>query len=144
MQFLFGVCRPIPTLRMRPVGAAKILYNTGMELISYNRTAWDRQVEKGIIWSIPVTSRQIQAARQGNWQIVLTPVKPVPATWFPSALAGSDVLCLASAGGQQGPILGGQMAAGLAVVDMYEDIRPEDPVSAFMPLFMVTKAVRLA
>jgi ubiquinone/menaquinone biosynthesis C-methylase UbiE len=36
---------------------------------------------------------------------VLTPVKPVPATWFPSPLAGSDVLCLASAGGQQGPIL---------------------------------------
>ena len=72
-------------------GAAKILYNTGMEPVSYNRTAWDRQVEKGIVWPIPVTSEQIQAARQGNWQIVLTPVKPVPANWFPSPLAGKDV-----------------------------------------------------
>ena len=34
------------------------------------------------------------------------------------------------------------MAAGLSVVDLYENIHPEDPVSAFMPLYMATKAVR--
>jgi hypothetical protein len=34
------------------------------------------------------------------------------------------------------------MAAGLAVVDMYENIHPEDLVNAFMPLFIATKAVR--
>lgn len=253
-----------------------------MDTVSFNRTAWDKQVEKNIVWSIPVTSEQIQAARQGDWSIVLTPTKPVPANWFPSPLAGADVLCLASGGGQQGPILAaaganvtvfdnsprmlerdqmvagreglsirtvlgdmadlsvfadasfdlvfnpvstcfvedvlpvwrecarvlrpggallmgfhqphvycldqredqswvmrfslpfadptsidpaeraekygadsplefshtftdflaGQMAAGLALVDMYEDINPNDPLSAFMPLFMATKAVK--
>ncbi len=90
---------------MRTVRSTKIYYNACMDTVSYNRSAWDKQVEKGIEWSIPVTPEQIQAARQGNWQIVLTPVKPVPASWFPSPLAGKDVLCLASAGGQQGPIL---------------------------------------
>lgn len=76
-----------------------------MDTVSYNRAAWDKQVENNIIWSIPVTSEQVQAAREGNWSIVLTPTKPIPASWFPSPLAGADVLCLASGGGQQGPIL---------------------------------------
>ncbi|GAP13338.1 methylase [Longilinea arvoryzae] len=76
-----------------------------MDTVSYNRSAWDKQVEKQNMWTIPVTSEQVQAARRGNWQIVLTPTKPVPAGWFPSPLTGHDVLCLASGGGQQGPIL---------------------------------------
>ena len=73
---------------MPTVRSMKIYYNACMDTVSYNRAAWDKQVEKGIEWSIPVTPEQIQAARQGNWQIVLTPVKPVPANWFPSPLAG--------------------------------------------------------
>ncbi len=35
---------------------------------------------------------------------MLTPSKPVPREWFPE-MTGFDVLCLASGGGQQGPIL---------------------------------------
>ena len=50
-------------------------------------------------------------AREGVWTIVLTPTKPVPSGWFPN-LNGLDVLCLASGGGQQGPILA---AAGARV-----------------------------
>jgi SAM-dependent methyltransferase len=42
---------------------------------------------------------------------VLTPTKPVPRNWFPP-LKGLDVLCLASGGGQQGPVLS---AAGATV-----------------------------
>lgn len=76
-----------------------------MDIVSFNRAAWDKEVEKHNAWTIPVTSEQVQAARQGDWQIVLTPLKPVPAGWFPAPLAGRDVLCLASGGGQQGPIL---------------------------------------
>jgi SAM-dependent methyltransferase len=51
-----------------------------------------------------VSADEIARARIGDWRIVLTPTKPVPAEWFPP-LIGLDVLCLACGGGQQGPIL---------------------------------------
>jgi ubiquinone/menaquinone biosynthesis C-methylase UbiE len=53
----------------------------------------------------------IARARQGEFSIVLTENIPVPGHWFPP-LQGADVLCLASGGGQQGPILA---AAGARV-----------------------------
>ena len=55
-------------------------------------------------WTIPVSAEAMAKARQGDWQIVLTPTIPVPMDWFPQ-LKGADVLCLASGGGQQGPVL---------------------------------------
>lgn len=82
-----------------------------VDIRAHNRQAWDEQVKKGNRWTIPVTPEEISAARQGQWQIVLTPAKPVPAAWFP-ALPGCRVLCLASGGGQQAPILA---AAGAQV-----------------------------
>lgn len=82
-----------------------------MDVRSYNRGAWDRQVEGGNRWTVPVSREEVAAARRGEWQIVLTPLKPVPAGWFPP-LEDADVLCLASGGGQQGPILA---AAGARV-----------------------------
>jgi SAM-dependent methyltransferase len=82
-----------------------ICYNFGMEILSFNRKAWDKQVESGNQWTIPVTTEQVDAARRGEWQILLTPTKPVPESWFPPDLHGVDILCLASGGGQQGPIL---------------------------------------
>ena len=72
------------------------------------------QVEAGNKWTIPVSSDDISAARRGDWDIVLTPTKPVPHQWF-SVLTDLDVLCLASGGGQQGPILA---AAGANVTAM--------------------------
>ena len=47
----------------------------------------------------------VNRAREGVWSIVLTPTKPVPANWFPNKLEQKKILCLASGGGQQGPIL---------------------------------------
>jgi SAM-dependent methyltransferase len=76
-----------------------------LDVRSHNRDAWDREVQAGNQWTVPVSPESIQAARQGDWQIVLTPLIPVPSEWFPQPLAGKNVLCLASAGGQQGPIL---------------------------------------
>ncbi|MBU0702310.1 MAG: class I SAM-dependent methyltransferase, partial [Chloroflexi bacterium] len=76
-----------------------------MDIREHNRIAWDKNVERGENqWTIPVSSEEIAAARQGQWEIYLTPTKPVPRAWFPD-LRGRDVLCLASGGGQQGPIL---------------------------------------
>lgn len=81
------------------------------EVLEYNKTAWNQQVEKGNPWTIPVAPEEIAKARNGEFKILLTPEKSVPDSWFPQ-LEGSRVLCLASGGGQQGPILA---AAGAEV-----------------------------
>lgn len=88
-----------------------IAFHLIMNVQEYNSVAWDREVEKGIEWSIPVSSEEIEKARKGDWQIVLTPVKAVPREWF-GDIENKDVLCLASGGGQQAPILA---AAGARV-----------------------------
>ncbi len=85
------------------------------ELREWNRKAWDRQVEFGNPWTVPVSGDEVAEARQGRWQILLTPTKPVPQEWFPD-LPGRDVLCLASGGGQQGPILAAA-GANVTVLD---------------------------
>ncbi|MCC6406467.1 MAG: class I SAM-dependent methyltransferase [Planctomycetes bacterium] len=82
-----------------------------MDIRDYNRDAWDRQVARGNRWTVPVGTEVIERARRGEWSIVLTPTKPVPRAWFPK-LDGARTLCLASGGGQQGPILA---AAGARV-----------------------------
>lgn len=82
-----------------------------MDIRKYNKEAWDAQVRRGNRWTVPVSSEEIERARNGDWEVVLTPSKSVPRSWF-GELAGAHVLCLASGGGQQGPILA---AAGAAV-----------------------------
>jgi SAM-dependent methyltransferase len=82
-----------------------------LEIRDHNRRAWDKQVEAGNTWTIPVGPEAIAAARNGDWIIYLTPTKPVPRDWLPDLL-GTSVLCLASGGGQQGPLLA---AAGAQV-----------------------------
>lgn len=75
------------------------------DIPSYNRDAWNKQVEGGENrWTQPVSHKIIEKARQGEFGILLTENIPVPQRWFPP-LKGADVLCLASGGGQQGPIL---------------------------------------
>ncbi|MFD0711505.1 class I SAM-dependent methyltransferase [Paenibacillus sp. GCM10027626] len=75
-----------------------------MNILEYNRISWNNKVDAGNEWTLPVSSEQVAKARAGEWELVLTPTKPVPKDWFPP-LAGLEVLCLASGGGQQGPIL---------------------------------------
>jgi SAM-dependent methyltransferase len=86
-----------------------------MDIREHNRAAWDREVQKGNKWTVPVSPDVIARARRGDWQIVLTPTKPVPAHWFPP-LQGLNVLCLASGGGQQGPVLAAA-GANVTVLD---------------------------
>jgi SAM-dependent methyltransferase len=82
-----------------------------MNIFEHNSAAWDKYSEDGIEWSIPVSAEEIARARAGVWEIILTPLKPVPREWF-GDVRGKDVLCLASGGGQQVPILS---AAGARV-----------------------------
>lgn len=83
-----------------------------MDVLEHNREAWNREAGAGSEWSIPVSPQTIQAARNGDWSVILTPLRKVPEEWF-GDLEGKDVLCLASGGGQQAPILA---AAGARVV----------------------------
>jgi SAM-dependent methyltransferase len=84
----------------------------GFDPVAHNRAAWDREVENGNEWTRPVGPDVIARARAGDWSVVLIGYQPVPRDWFPANLAGVPVLCLASGGGQQGPVLA---AAGAAV-----------------------------
>ena len=80
--------------------------------VAHNRAAWDREVEAGNEWTRPVGPEVIARARDGDWSVVLIGYEPVPRDWFPASLDGVPVLCLASGGGQQGPVLA---AAGARV-----------------------------
>jgi SAM-dependent methyltransferase len=75
-----------------------------MDVRKINQERWDKQVDNGNPWTIPCSPETIALARTGNWSVLLTEQKPVPRDWFPKDLRGLDILCLASGGGQQGPI----------------------------------------
>jgi SAM-dependent methyltransferase len=87
-----------------------------MNIREYNREAWNREVENGNEWTQPVSTEIIEAARRGEFTILLTETKPTPREWFPEDLKGVDVLCLAASGGQQAPVLAA-VGARVTVLD---------------------------
>ena len=83
-----------------------------MDVLQHNRHSWNRQSNSGTSpWCDPVSREEIAAARRGEWSVILTPTIRVPRGWF-GDLRGRRVLCLASGGGQQSPLLA---AAGAEV-----------------------------
>jgi len=86
-----------------------------MDLLKYNREAWENEVRTGNVWTVPVSPEEVAAARKGIATLLLTPLKPVPASWYP-AIRGKRVLCLACGGGQQGPLFAA-MGADVTVLD---------------------------
>lgn len=87
-----------------------------MDVRAHNRAAWDREARQQNPWTIPVGPEVIAAARRGEWSVLLTERTPVPRAWF-GELRDREVLCLASGGGQQGPVL----AAVGARVTVYDN-----------------------
>jgi SAM-dependent methyltransferase len=87
-----------------------------MDLLKHNREAWENEVKSGNKWTVPVTPAEIADARNGVARLMLTPTKPMPMSWFPD-IRGKKVLCLASGGGQQGPLF----AAMGAVVTVFDN-----------------------
>ncbi len=75
-----------------------------LAVVAHNRAAWDREVDTDNEWTRPVGPDVIARARQGDWSVVLIGYEPTPRDWFPTNLSGVDILCLASGGGQQGPV----------------------------------------
>ncbi|RKR00391.1 class I SAM-dependent methyltransferase [Maricaulis maris] len=90
-----------------------------MDIHAHNRDAWNAESESGDSeWCQPVDAATIAAARTGDWSVILTPNKPVPRDWF-GDIKGARILCLASGGGQQAPMLA---AAGATVTSV--DLSP--------------------
>lgn len=87
-----------------------------MDFIKINKEVWDKNVDNQNVWTKPVSSEEVMQAKKGEWKIVLTPTKSVPKEWFPQTFKGKDVLCLASGGGQQGPIMAA-LGANVTVFD---------------------------
>lgn len=79
-----------------------------------NRKAWDAEVERGNQWSRIVDAKTIEKAREGMIETWITPHSLIPSSWI-GEIKGKKVLLLASAGGQQTPVLA---AAGAEVTSM--------------------------
>jgi SAM-dependent methyltransferase len=81
------------------------------DIVSHNRKAWNGHAAGDCPWSTPVDRDTIEKAKRGDWSVILTPLRPVPESWF-GDIRGKRLLCLASGGGQQAPVLA---AAGAQV-----------------------------
>ncbi|MBT2682477.1 class I SAM-dependent methyltransferase [Bacillus sp. ISL-37] len=88
-----------------------------MDAVKQNSLAWDKKVESEAVYTKAVSREVIEKSKAGEWEITVTTGKPVPRSWFPQSLAGLKVLCLASGGGQQGPVLAAA-GADVTVVDI--------------------------
>lgn len=91
-----------------------------------NAATIDRWVEGGWEWGKPIGHPEYLRAKQGDWQVLLTPTKPVPKEWF-GDLRGKKVLGLASGGGQQMPVF-----AALGAVCTVLDYSPKQLESEAM------------
>lgn len=91
-----------------------------MDAIQQNSEAWDKKVDESAVYTQAVSPSVIAESRLGNWSITVTSTslrKPVPRNWFPESLQSLKILCLASGGGQQGPILAAA-GADVTVIDI--------------------------
>ena len=68
-----------------------------------NAETIDRWVEEGWEWGRPIDHETFLKAKNGQWDVYLTPTKPVPHEWL-GELRGKKLLGLASGGGQQMPV----------------------------------------
>lgn len=89
-----------------------------MEYQEMNAKTIDRWIEEGWEWGKPVSREACENARNGIWDVLLTPTKNVPHAWF-GELRGKKVLGLASGGGQQIPVFAA-LGAECTVLDYSE------------------------
>jgi len=86
-----------------------------------NARTVDSWVGEGWEWGTPITIEGFAKAKQGIWDVVLTPQKSVPKDWFEpylidGRLDNTRLLGLASGGGQQMPVFAA-LGADCTVLD---------------------------
>lgn len=107
------------------------------DFIKHNQKAWDSQARANVPWSQPVSSEVVEKAKQGIWELYVLPTS-LDKDWI-GDIKGKKVLCLASAGGQQGPILAA-LGAEVTVFDLSEEQLSKDrDVATRNQLNIVTK-----
>lgn len=74
-----------------------------MDILEHYKKAWNYYVDNKDRWTLPVSKQELEKAKNGEWNIILTPTKPIPHKWFPN-FQGLKILGLATGGRQQGPI----------------------------------------
>ena len=92
-----------------------------MDTINYtevNSKTIDSWVEEGWEWGTPINHEDFQKAKNGEWNVLLTPTKYVPKNWFPE-LKNKKLLGLACGGGQQMPVFSA-LGARCTVLDYSE------------------------
>ena len=77
-----------------------------------------RWIADGWKWGIPIDRETYEKAKNGEWDVLLTPKKSVPHSWF-GDIRGKRILGLASGGAQQIPIFSA-LGAHCTVLD-YND-----------------------
>lgn len=81
-----------------------------------NAKTIDRWVDEGWTWGKPLTEAECAAVGCGQWDVLLTPTRPVPKDWF-LPFEGARILGLASGGGQQMPVFS-LLGAKCTVMDL--------------------------
>lgn len=98
------------------------------DIVHHNQASWDRQAAQQCEWSRPVGPDAIAAARAGDLQGVRLTPGPLPAGWL-GAVRGLRILCLASGGGQQAPLLAAA-GADVTVFDVSDQQLAQDRMVA--------------
>jgi len=98
--------------------------NENKHYTEINAAAVDKWIEDGWCWGMPISHEVYQGALNGEWDVLLTPSKPVPHEWFSpflngNKLTGAKLLGLAAGGGQQMPVFAA-LGADCTVLD-YSD-----------------------
>ncbi|MBR2949131.1 MAG: class I SAM-dependent methyltransferase [Lachnospiraceae bacterium] len=83
-----------------------------------NSKTIDLWCKEGWEWGKPISHESYEKALNGEWEVLLSPTKPVPHAWF-GELKGKKLLGLASGGGQQIPIFAA-LGAECTVLDYSE------------------------
>jgi ubiquinone/menaquinone biosynthesis C-methylase UbiE len=73
------------------------------EYTAVNSVTWDKWADNGCVWTRSITHEAYAQVLAGDWDVYLTPCRPVPKNWFGN-LKGEKILGLASGGGIQMPV----------------------------------------
>jgi ubiquinone/menaquinone biosynthesis C-methylase UbiE len=96
-----------------------------LDFVKLNKDAWNKKVLENVRYTQAVRSETIEKSKNDEWDICVTTERPVPKDWFPANIKGLSILCLASGGGQQAPILAAA-GAEVTVVDLSEKQLEQD------------------
>ncbi len=99
-----------------------------MDIQEHNRRAWNTQARYGIQWSESACDQDIEAARNGQLRLHLSPTKAVPDHWL-GPLQSSRYLALAAGGGRQAALLAAA-GAQVTLVDISDEQLSRDEALA--------------